>query len=626
MGRSCAKLDVLVLGSGVAGLSAVVRLADVPGMRVGVLTKAELSQSATRWAQGGVAAVLGGDEDSTDLHHADTLAAGAGLCDIDAVRVLVDEGPRRVSELIALGAVFDREADGGLARAREGGHSTARILHAGGAATGAEVERALVDAVERTAAAVLERWFALDLIIEGDRCVGVAAFDPDGRWQEVRARHVVLATGGAGQLYAVTTNPTEATGDGIAMALRAGVPVADVEFFQFHPTALHHPAMPRPLLSEALRGHGALLRDAEGERFVDELAPRDVVSRAMAERMSAQGVDHLWLDATGLVAFAERFPTLVASLGVAGLDPSVDLLPIAPAAHYLSGGVVTDLDGASAVGGLWAAGETACTGVHGANRLASNSLLEGMVFGARLAEAIEAGREGPMASGAMGGVLAASRVPVGGDVPPGGRNAAVAGDDRALAWDDRLPEAGEEVPGAKIGCTDLRDLAVPAWYAEPPRYAFETGGEVFAGAIAGIPGEDLGADVRKMREQLQAAMTEGAGVLRSSESLDRVGACVKDTRARLREVSPGRDAGELANLADLARALLRAAAARTETRGAHARRDHPETLPQWRRRLLHRRPPGDAHEPPSPGARLEPRRQPYDPASREVPDRSAAQP
>ncbi|MGD0320141.1 MAG: L-aspartate oxidase [Acidimicrobiales bacterium] len=561
MGRSCTKLDVLVLGSGVAGLSAVVRLADVPGMRVGVLTKAELSQSATRWAQGGVAAVLGGDEDSTDLHQADTLAAGAGLCDVDAVRVLVDEGPRRVSELIALGAVFDREADGGLARAREGGHSTARILHAGGAATGAEVERALVDAVRSTAAAVLERWFALDLIIDGDRCVGVVAFDPDGRRQEVRARHVVLATGGAGQLYAVTTNPTEATGDGIAMALRAGVPVADVEFFQFHPTALHHPAMPRPLLSEALRGHGALLRDAEGERFIDELAPRDVVSRAMADRMSVQGVDHLWLDATGLEAFAERFPTLVTSLSGAGLDPSVDWLPIAPAAHYLSGGVVTDLDGASAVAGLWAAGETACTGVHGANRLASNSLLEGMVFGARLAEAIEAGREGPSATGAMRGVLAASRAPA----------------------------PGDEAPGVKIGCTDLRDLPVPAWHVEPPRGVFERGEDFLAGVVAGARAEDLGTDVRKMREQLQGAMTEGAGVLRSSESLDLVGACVKDVRDRLYDLSPGRDAGELANLVDLARALLRAAAARTETRGAHARRDHPETLPRWRRRLLHLR-------------------------------------
>ena len=243
------------------------------GLRVGVLTKAELSQSATRWAQGGVAAVLGGDEDSTDLHLADTLAAGAGLCDADAVRVLVDEGPTRVNELIAMGAVFDRQPGGALALAREGGHSTARVVHAGGAATGAEVERALVDATRASAAAVLEEWFAVDLLVEGGRCRGVLALSTDGHLVEVRSTHTVLATGGAGQVFSVTTNPAEATGDGLAMALRAGVPVADVEFMQFHPTALHHPAMPRPLLSEALRGHGALLRDARGERFVDELAP-----------------------------------------------------------------------------------------------------------------------------------------------------------------------------------------------------------------------------------------------------------------------------------------------------------------------------------------------------------------
>src|SRR5579872_314754 len=435
------QLDVLVLGSGVAGLSAVVRLAGAPGTRVGVLTKGELAQSATRWAQGGVAAVLGGDEDSTDLHLADTLAAGAGLCDVDAVRVLVDEEPVRVRELIAMGAVFDREAGGALARAREGGHSEARVLHAGGAATGAEVERALVAAVEATAAAVLERWFALDLVVEGGRCRGVLAIDPEGRRQEVRADHVVLATGGAGQLYSVTTNPPEATGDGIAMALRAGVPVADVEFFQFHPTALHHPAMPRPLLSEALRGHGALLRDADGQRFVDELAPRDVVARAMADRMAAAGVDHLWLDAA------------------VGLDPATDLLPIAPAAHYLSGGVLTDLDGAAALPGLWAAGETACTGVHGANRLASNSLLEGMVFGGRLAEAVEAGRDGALPTGALA---------------PGSEGG-----------------AAEHVPWRALG-----PLAVPD-----------------------SPGASAVSDPAKARERLQHAMTEGAGVLRSSASL-----------------------------------------------------------------------------------------------------------
>jgi L-aspartate oxidase len=524
------QLDVLVLGSGVAGLSAVVRLAEVPGMRVGVLTKAELAQSATRWAQGGVAAVLGGDEDSTDLHMADTLAAGAGLCDVDAVRMLVDEGPTRVRELIALGAVFDREAGGDLARAREGGHSTARVLHAGGAATGAEVERALVSATEHTAAAVLEQWFALDLLVDAGRCAGVIAVDPDGVVRDVRARHVVLATGGAGQLFAVTTNPIEATGDGIAMALRSGVAVADVEFFQFHPTALHHPAVPRPLLSEALRGHGAMLRDAAGERFIDELAPRDVVSRAMAERMAAAGVSHLWLDATGLDAFGQRFPTLAERLSAAGLDPSVDWLPIAPAAHYLSGGVITDLDGASALPGLWAAGETACTGVHGANRLASNSLLEGMVFGARLAEAIEEGRDAPAETGVMRSLL-------------------------GTASDD-------------IACTPVDDLPAPSW------------------TTSSAPGDGDG-DVAKARDRLQRAMTEGAGVLRSTESLAAAAAEVVSVAAVAAACPPGRAAGEVANLAAVATALLRAADARVETRGAHARVEYPEARPAWRRRLVH---------------------------------------
>jgi L-aspartate oxidase len=394
-------LDLLVLGSGVAGLSAAVRAAAEPGLRVGVLTKAELTQSATRWAQGGVAAALHDDEDSTDLHLADTLAAGAGLCDVDAVRVLVDEGPARVNELIALGAVFDRDPDGVLQLAREGGHSKPRVVHAGGAATGAEIERALVEAVRSTAAALYEHWFAVELLVENDRCRGVVALDASGARHEVRATHTMLATGGAGQLFAVTTNPTQSTADGQALALRAGVALADVEFMQFHPTALHHPQMPRPLLSEALRGHGALLRDANGERFVDELAPRDIVSRAMTARMLEQGAEHLWLDATGLERFDERFPTIAAAVRSIGLDPTADWLPIAPAAHYLSGGVITDLDGASALPGLWACGEVACTGVHGANRLASNSLLEGMVFAPRVVEAVLAGRDGPKATGAM---------------------------------------------------------------------------------------------------------------------------------------------------------------------------------------------------------------------------------
>ena len=396
-----ATLDLLVLGSGVAGLSAAVEAASVLGLRVGVLTKGRLEQSATSWAQGGVAAAVGGDPDSADLHLADTLAAGAGLCDPEAVRVLVDEGPARVNDLIALGAVFDRDPTGVLALAREGGHSVPRVVHAGGAATGAEIERALVEAARSTAVSVWERWFAADLLVSDGRCGGVAVIDPHGTRHELRTAQTLLASGGAGQLFAVTTNPEEATGDGVAMALRAGVAVADLEFVQFHPTALHHPSMPRPLLSEALRGHGALLRDARGERFVDELAPRDVVARAMATRMQEQGAEHLWLDATPLPDFGQRFPTIAAALARAGLDPAAEWLPIAPAAHYLIGGVLTDLDGATTLPGLWAAGEVACTGVHGANRLASNSLLEGMVFAARVVEAIARGKDGPEATGAL---------------------------------------------------------------------------------------------------------------------------------------------------------------------------------------------------------------------------------
>jgi L-aspartate oxidase len=485
-----------------------------------VLTKAELVQSATRWAQGGVAAVLAEDPDSTDLHLADTLKAGAGLCDVDAVRVLVDEGPGRVNELIALGAMFDRDPDGALQLAREGGHTHARVVHAGGAATGAEIERALVDAVRLTAAAVLEHWFALDLIVEDGRCRGVVALDPSGSRQEVRAAHTLLASGGAGQLFSVTTNPEQSTGDGLAMAVRAGVPVADVEFMQFHPTALHHPQMPRPLLSEALRGHGAVLRDANGERFVDELASRDVVAKAMTARMLEQGTDHMWLDATGLDAFDERFPTIAAAVRAVSLDPTRDWLPIAPAAHYLSGGVVTDLSGATALSGLWACGEVACTGVHGANRLASNSLLEGMVFAPRVVEAIEAGREGPHPTGAM-------RVVLGGDV---------------------------EIPG--------RPLPVPS-------------------LPAGTAADDVHDtdDVEKLRARLQRTMTAGAGVLRDAASLDA-------TADGLADVARSTSDPEVRNLAEAGWALVHAARAREESRGAHSRLDYPDLSPEFHVRLV----------------------------------------
>jgi L-aspartate oxidase len=524
-------LDLLVLGSGVAGLSAAVRAAETHGMRVGVLTKAELHQATTRWAQGGVAAVLADDPDSTDLHLADTLAAGAGLCDPDAVRVLVDEGPARVNELIALGAIFDRDSQGELLLAREGGHSHARVVHAGGAATGVEVERALVAAVHQTAAAVYEHWFALDLLIEDGRCAGVVALGPSGERAEVRARHVLVATGGAGQLFAVTTNPSESTGDGIAMALRAGIGVADLEFVQFHPTALHHPAMPRPLLSEALRGHGALLRDAEGERFVDELLSRDKVSQAIMARLAEQGTDHVWLDATGLERFDERFPTIAASLAAAGLDPRTEWLPVAPAAHYICGGIVADLDGASSLPGLWVAGEAACNGVHGANRLASNSLLDGMVFGPRVVEAVERGKDGPAPTGAM-------RCIMGGD-----------------------------------------DNAIPGRLSYAPLPPGDSGGSDPPAAADG--------DRDQAQDALQRAMTAHAGVLRSADSLERArdAAAVALARAH-RDPSPEGAMCELANLATVGWALATSALARTESRGAHARADHPDVDPRQRLRYV----------------------------------------
>jgi len=519
------ELDLLVLGSGVAGLSAAVRAADELALRVGVLTKSELSQTATRWAQGGVAAVLSGDPDSTDLHLADTLAAGADLCDVDAVRVLVAEGPSRVNELIAMGAMFDRDREGRLQLAREGGHSLPRIVHAGGAATGAEIERALVEEVRETAAVCWEQWFALDLLVEAGRCVGVAAMDQQGQVIEIRSRHVLLATGGAGQLYAATTNPIQSTGDGLAMALRASVACADIEFVQFHPTALLSPRMPRPLLSEALRGHGALIRDLDGKRFVDELQPRDVVARAITHKMLEEDDDHMLLDATGLERFDERFPTIAADLRGAGLDPARDYLPIAPAAHYQCGGIVTDLDGASSLPGLWAAGEVACTGVHGANRLASNSLLEGMVFGPRVIEAIGRGVDGPSPTGAMQAV-----------VDGGARGDVIGG--RAVP----LPE-------------------VPA--AEPAE-----------------------GTATELRNRLQRAMTRGAGVLRDARSLRDTGTVIASTLAATEALPRGPEREELRNLVTVGWALLRAAEIREESRGCHTREDFPDREPAFQLRLV----------------------------------------
>ncbi|HTE46911.1 MAG TPA: L-aspartate oxidase [Gemmatimonadaceae bacterium] len=376
----------LVVGSGVAGLHTAWRASDHGDVLL--LTKRSLFDSATAYAQGGIAAALGAG-DSPALHRQDTLAAGAALCDAAAVQVLVEEGPARVRELQTAGADFDLDPRGRLQLGREAAHSKNRIVHAHGDQTGAEVARTLVARVrEAERVRVLERARVLELIVHGGICYGVRA-SIAGRATEIIADATVLATGGCGQVYRYTTNPVVATGDGFAIAHRAGVTLADMEFVQFHPTALDTPENPLALVSEAVRGEGAILVNARGVRFMRarhrlaELAPRDVVARAIF-REQRNGT--VFLDARKLGKhFVERFPGIFALCQARGIDPRKDLIPVTPAAHYMMGGVVTDLRGRSSARRLYAVGEVARTGVHGANRLASNSLLEGLVFAERVA-------------------------------------------------------------------------------------------------------------------------------------------------------------------------------------------------------------------------------------------------
>ena len=384
------QFDVLVLGGGIAGLTAAIAAAR--RWRVGLLTKASLNDTTTFLAQGGIAAALG-ESDSPELHFQDTVNAGAGLCDPEAVRVLVDEGPDRVRELIEICPRFDRQ-NGEIVLGREGAHSVRRVAHAGGDATGREVSSALSEAARVGSRVQLyEDEFVIDLLTIDGRCIGALSLNlADGEYTLNLAMVTILATGGAGQVYARTTNPEVATGDGVAMAYRAGAAIRDLEFVQFHPTGLAAGGSPTPLITEALRGEGAVLRNAAGERFmaaVDpkaELAARDVVVRGMLAEMRAEGSSHVYLDATGLDAemVHRRFPRVTELLSEHDLDLSRDLIPVAPVAHYFIGGVVTDVWGRTTVPGLYAAGEVASTGVHGANRLASNSLLEGLVFGDRV--------------------------------------------------------------------------------------------------------------------------------------------------------------------------------------------------------------------------------------------------
>ena len=385
--------DFIVVGGGIAGLRAAIGLAEAG--RVLVVTKQEVTESNTQYAQGGIAVALS-DDDEVELHLQDTIDAGDGLVNAEAARVLVEEGPTRIQELIAWGTEFDRSGTK-LTFTREGAHSRSRILHAYGDSTGREIGRALIAKAQNIPQiAFTEFEFTTDLCLDGDQVSGVAMLAADGTPKTVRAKAVLLATGGAGQVYSDTTNPPVATGDGIAMAYRAGAAISDMEFFQFHPTALSLPGAPRFLLSEALRGEGAFLLNPARERFMPryhplaELAPRDVVARAIVQEIAASkatpAVAYLDLRHLNPAHLRERFPRIYATCRQYGIDITTDLVPVRPAAHYLMGGIKTNLDGQTSLRGLYAAGETACTGVHGANRLASNSLLEGLVFGARAAE------------------------------------------------------------------------------------------------------------------------------------------------------------------------------------------------------------------------------------------------
>jgi len=511
--------DVVVLGSGAAGLSAA--LAMRPVRDVLLITKDTLDAGSTNWAQGGLAAVLD-PNDSIENHVQDTLDAGAGLCDEQAVRTLATEAPTAIRYLMQLGASFDPGLHEGVALTREGGHSHRRIVHAGGDQSGAEVQRTLDESVRLAGVHVVERAFGLDLVIghtpDGTRAVTgvkVAMLDSSGGVQSVgvvNARAVIIATGGYGQVYASTSNPSAVTGDGIALALRAGLEASDLEFIQFHPTVLWRGSKAtgqQALISEAVRGEGGILLDAAGQRVMkgvhpqEDLAPRDIVAAAISERMAQApaGVDdHVYLDARHIEKFEERFPSITASCLDAGIDPRTELIPVAPAAHYVCGGVKATLNGTTALQGLFVVGEAACTGVHGANRLASNSLTEGVVAGTRVG--------------------------------------------RALSW-------------------SLPPIATPDEVESP-------------GALIDS----------YHRTALRSAMSKYVGVLRTPEGLDSALRILNTLSSNMSAtVVPTRKAFEATNMLTIAVAVVEAAKMRTESRGCHRRTDFDAPSDSWNHHL-----------------------------------------
>lgn len=541
-------MHVVIVGSGIAGLTAAIRASALHD--VTLVTKGALADSATAYAQGGIAVALGAD-DSAALHQADTHVAAAGSADARAVEVLCTDGPARVRDLLALGVPFDRSSDPAtldrygddLARGREAAHGRWRVVHADGDATGAAIERTLIAALHRRHVTILERTSLTDLVVRGGVVVAVDVLDLLGEPRRLDADAVVIASGGAGHLYRETTNPLVATGDGVAAAWRAGAVLADLEFVQFHPTRLAVPG--GGLVSEAVRGEGAVLRDAAGHRFMTdvhpdaELAPRDVVARGIAAAVRDQGGSPVLLDATGLDAgfLVTRFPGLTRATRAAGFDWTREGVPVAPAAHYSMGGIATDAEGRTSLPGLLAVGEAACTGVHGANRLASNSLLEGLVFAVRAADAVAAPRPGLLRLRGDAGLHVTS------------------------------------VPGAADAIRSSPHLLGRHAAPQAPQRA----GTGRRGPSPTLPGgathlDDVGA----VRQAVQSVMTDRVGLLRDAVGL---ASARRELDALTAPTGGGVREHEDRALLDLARLVALAAEARTESRGAHARTDHPDTDP-----------------------------------------------